>query len=140
MAGSGAQALAVRRPRWIADDLILSALVILASALFLVAVLDSGQSTRDAVTVQQLRPAYEGPGTLVGALNGGDAPARALARADLDADGAPDLAVGHAWQGLGIVTIQRGNPDAFAPRRGSVLQRMQQGSDPEAFLGDALAV
>ena len=81
--------------------------------------------------MQQLRAAYHGPGALVSALNGDDARARALARADLDGDGAPDLVAGYAWQAAGIVTLQRGNPDAFAPKGKDVFERMQQGYDPE---------
>src|SRR4029079_14595019 len=80
------------------------------------------------------------PQSLVDALNGEDTRSRALARADLDADGAPDLVVGHAWHGVGIVTVQRGNPDAFAPERPSFFEQMQRGSDPESFLADSLAV
>src|SRR5215213_10063851 len=143
MASSGVPAMAARRVQWTAANLIRSsALAIVASALVLLAISawDSSPTTRDAVTVEPLRAEYQGPSALVGALRSGDAPARALARADLDADGAPDLVVGHAWQGLGIVTIQRGNPDAFAPKRSSVFEQMQHGSAPESFLGDALAV
>ena len=142
MANSGAPALEARRVRWTAADLVRSsALAILAAALVLlmISVWDSAPATRDAITVQPLRAEYVGAGALVGALERGDAPARALARTDLDADGAPDLVVGHAWHGAGIVTIQRGNPDAFATKRRSVFESMQRGSDPDAFLGSALA-
>ncbi len=114
--------------------------MILFSALVLAADSGSQQATRRAVGVQQLRPAYDGPSALVAALKGGDARGRALARADLDADGAPDLVAGYAWNGAGIVTIQRGNKDAFAPKRRAVLERMQRGFDPAWVAADAGAV
>src|SRR5829696_4653635 len=112
-----------------------SACLILSFALLVAAQASGSNETfRDAATVQQARVAYDGPSELVGALNGGDARARALARADLDADGAADVVVGYAWHGAGIVTIQRGNPDALAPKRQSVFQEMQRGFDPEWLL------
>jgi hypothetical protein len=127
--------------RWTAEDLILSLLVAATAALLVVAVfLEPEQATRRAVTVQQLSAAYHGPPALVDALNGGEAHARALGRADLDTDGAPDLVVGYASHGAGIVTIQRGNRDAFAPKQQSVFEQMQRGSDPESFSADARAV
>src|SRR4051794_2852766 len=64
----------------------------------------------------------------------------ALAEADLDADGAPDLVVGYASHGTGIVTVQRGNPDAFAPERQSVFARMQRGYEPDLMALDARVV
>src|SRR3954470_11714142 len=100
----------------------------------------SKEAARQAVTVKQLRATYLGPRALVDALNGGDARARSLARADLDADGAADLVAGYTWHGAGIVTIQRGNPDALAPERQSVFERMQEGFDPEWLLGNARAL
>src|SRR3712207_3667923 len=107
-------------PRYAARHVLLGWLascLLLGSALVLALSWGSSVSERGAVTVQQLHPAYDGPRELVGALNGGGARARALARADLDGDGAPDLVTGYAAHGAGIVTVQRGNPDAFAPKR-----------------------
>src|SRR5215212_3547270 len=83
---------------------------------------------------------FAGDAGVVGALDGGDARGHALARADFDADGAPDLVVGYASQGAGIVTVQRGNPDAFAPKRQSVFERVQKGFDPEWVVGPARAM
>ena len=90
--------------------------------------------------MQQLRAAYHGPDALVSALTGADARARALARADFDRDGAPDLVAAYESQGAGIVTLQRGNPDAFAPKGKGDFERMQQGYEPEWLAGEARAV
>src|ERR1051325_5626848 len=98
------------------------------------------RTVRSADTVHQLRAEYRGPRAVVDALTRDDARPRALARADLDADGAPDLVVGYAWQSAGIVTIQRGNPDAFAPERQSLFARMQRGYEPDFMAPDARVV
>src|SRR5215211_1864766 len=118
------------------------AFLILSSALLLAAApaLGSKDAAGRAGVVQQLRAAYEGSSAVVRALNDGDARARALARADFDADGAPDLVVGYAWHGAGIVTVQRGNPDAFAPKRPSVFEALQRGLDRDLLVADAIAV
>ncbi len=91
-------------------------------------------------TANRLPAAYDGPGALVEALSSGEARPGALAQTDLDADGAPDLIAGYSWGGGGIVTVQGGNPDAFAPQDPAVLQRMQQGAHPSWVAGDARAV
>src|SRR5215213_7556912 len=103
--GGGRSLVLSRQP---AEGLILFALAIATAALLLVTVSASrlDQPTSGAVTVQQLSPAYHGPGALVGALNDGEARSRALGRADLDADGAPDLVVGYASHATGMVTVQ----------------------------------
>src|SRR4029079_11741860 len=97
-------------------------------------------AARPAFRVQQLRPAYAGPAALVDALNGGNAPALALAGADFDADGASDLVVGYSWHGAGIVSLQRGNPDALAPNGQAAFPRMQRGYDPAWLAPNARVV
>src|SRR3954465_7407661 len=92
-------------------SLILSAALLVAAA----PLSGSTHAARRAVAVQQLRAAYHGPSALVDALNSGDVRARAMARTDLDADGAQDVVVGYTWRGRGLVTLHRGNTDAFAP-------------------------
>src|SRR4029079_7486299 len=96
------------------DDAILAGVVAVVAPLLVVAVSTSGleQASRPAVRVEQLPAAYHGAGGPVEALKGGDARASALARADLDSDGAPDLVVGYGRHGTGMVTVQRGNEDA----------------------------
>jgi HYR domain len=74
---------------------------------------------------------------MTSALRSGDARGRALATADLDRDGAPDLVAGYSYDGIGIVTVQRGNPDAFAPKDAAVFARMQKGYNPDSLLTDA---
>src|SRR5262249_37244710 len=73
-------------------------------------------------------------GAAAQALQSGQAQARALASGDLDGNGTPDVIAGYGFGGTGIVTIQRGNPDAFAPHDTSVYGRMQNGYNPEALL------
>src|SRR5215213_3170786 len=80
---------------------------------------------------------YRGDQQAVAALQNGSAHARALASADFDRNGAPDVVAGYASNGAGMITLQRGNPDAFAPADASVLVRMQQGYNPESLLPGA---
>ncbi|HEX8179659.1 MAG TPA: Ig-like domain repeat protein [Pyrinomonadaceae bacterium] len=58
----------------------------------------------------------------------------ALATADYDTDGAPDLLSGYATDAGGVVTLRRGNLDAFAPRDPQVFAAIQQGQLPDSFL------
>ena len=55
-----------------------------------------------------------GPAELVRAL--GSSTPTALAVGDFDADGAPDLVTGYRTSSGGVVTVLRGNIDAFAPK------------------------
>src|SRR3954464_3263668 len=116
--------------------------LVLLSVLLLVAAPASGSkhAAQRSMAVQQLHATYNGPSALVAALNGGDARARGLARVDLDADGAPDVVAGYAWDGAGIVTVQRGNPDAFAPKDQSVFRRIQRRFDPDWLVAAAQAL
>jgi hypothetical protein len=77
---------------------------------------------------------YSGDAALVTALQTGSARARALASADLDRDGATDLIAGYARDGIGIVTVQRGNTDAFAPKDEAVFERLQKGYNPQSLV------
>ncbi|HEY0726745.1 MAG TPA: hypothetical protein VGD38_01670, partial [Pyrinomonadaceae bacterium] len=80
---------------------------------------------------------YRGEQAAVAALQSGGAQGRALASADFDRNGTPDVVVGYGYNGSGIITVQRGNPDAYAPASDSVLVRMQQGYNPESLLPGA---
>jgi hypothetical protein len=61
--------------------------------------------------------------------------ALSVATADLDNDGVPDLVTGYGTtRGTGSVIVQRGNPDAYAPKDEAMLQRIQQGYDPPSLL------
>ena len=81
--------------------------------------------------------AYRGDSGLTDALQNGAAQARSLASADFDGNGTPDVLAGYAFNGAGMITLQRGNPDAFAPADDSVFVRMQQGYDPDSLLPGA---
>jgi hypothetical protein len=80
---------------------------------------------------------YRGEQSAVAALQNGVAQARALASADFDRNGTPDVVAGFAFNGAGMITLQRGNPDAFAPADDSVFGRMQQGYNPDSLLPGA---
>ncbi|HJU62895.1 MAG TPA: CSLREA domain-containing protein, partial [Candidatus Binatia bacterium] len=83
---------------------------------------------------QMMTVSYRGASGAVSALQTGAAGGRALAAADLDGDAAPDLVAGFANGGTGIVTVQKGNPEGFAPQDDSVFQRMHQGYNPPSLL------
>jgi CSLREA domain-containing protein len=67
------------------------------------------------------------------ALQSGAARARALASVDIDDNGTPDLLAGYANNGSGILTIQRGNNEAFAPTDDSIFPRIQAGYNPDSL-------
>ena len=85
---------------------------------------------------------YKGDKQAALALQSGAAQPRSLASADFDRNGTPDLVAGYAFNGAGMITLQRGNPEAFAPADDSVFARIQQGFDPPSLLdgADAYAV
>ena len=85
----------------------------------------------------EMRADYRGDQNVAQAMRSGQVKPRALASADLDDDTAPDLLAGFTNGGMGIVTIQRGNPEAFAPKDDSVFLRMQQGYNPSSLLPTA---
>ena len=104
-----------------------------------VAVQAAGQ---DATSLNQqskheLRADYRGEQNVIQAMQSGQAKPRSLASADLDGDAAPDLLAGYTYGGTGIVTIQRGNPEAFAPKDESVFLRMHEGYNPSSLQSTA---
>src|SRR5678815_1380146 len=80
---------------------------------------------------------YRGDQAAVAALQSGAAQARALASADFDLNGTQDVVASFSFNGEGIITVQHGNPDAFAPKDDSVFVRMQQGYNPASLLPEA---
>ena len=86
---------------------------------------------------RSMKAIYRGDSALASALQTGAAQARSLASADLDGNGIQDVLAGYAINGAGMITVQRGNPDAFAPTDDSVFVRMQQGYDPPSLLQGA---
>ena len=76
---------------------------------------------------------YAGSSGLTQALGSGQAHPLAMASADFDEDGMPDLASGYsAPDGTGVLTVHRGNVDALWPY-GKALRH----DEPPAFLKDA---
>src|ERR1043165_7629348 len=86
---------------------------------------------------RSMKVVYRGESALTSALQSGAAQARTLASADFDRNGTPDVVAGFAFNGAGMITLQRGNPDAFAPADDSVFARMQQGYNPDSLLPGA---
>src|SRR5688572_11311173 len=86
---------------------------------------------------REMSVSYRGDQQAAAALQDGVAQARALASADFDRNGTPDVVAGYAFNGAGMITLQRGNPEAFAPADDSVLVRMQQGYNPASLLPGA---
>src|ERR1041385_6024613 len=86
---------------------------------------------------RELSVKYKGDQAAVIALQNGFAQPRALASADFDRNGTPDVVAGYGYNGACMITLQRGNPDAFAPTDDSVFARMQQGYNPDSLLPGA---
>ncbi|HEX5602027.1 MAG TPA: hypothetical protein VFX63_05725, partial [Pyrinomonadaceae bacterium] len=84
----------------------------------------------------ELTVTYRGDQAAIAALQSG-AQARALASADFARNGIPAVVAGYSFNGEGIITVQHGNPDAFAPKDDSVFVRMQQGYNPPSLLPSA---
>jgi hypothetical protein len=62
-----------------------------------------------------------------------------LASADLNGDGYPDLVVGYATHGGGLLAVHFANPEAFAPQMRQSLDGIAQGQFPRSF-GDTATV
>jgi len=73
-------------------------------------------------------------------LRAGSAQPLTLASGDFDGDGAPDLITGYKSSGGGILTLQRGNVDAFAPRDLQIYDRAARGELPPSFLDDVQTI
>src|ERR1043165_8853057 len=80
---------------------------------------------------------YRGDRAAATGLQTGAAQPRSLASADFRRSGIPDVVAGYSYNGGGIITLQHGNPDAFAPTDESVFARMQQGYNPDSLLPGA---
>src|SRR5262249_36565557 len=75
----------------------------------------------------------------VSALTSGQASPLSLASGDFYQDGIASLVVGYAAAGGGVLTLHRGNLDAFAPQSTQSWQAIGQGQYPPPFLGTATA-
>ena len=95
------------------------------------------------IWLQQNRPltvSHTGNRATVDMLSSGWAQPLALANADFDADGVDDLVVGYAAPGGGILTIHRGNLDAFAPQSQASFEAIGRGDFPDPFLPNARTI
>src|SRR5690242_11342100 len=68
----------------------------------------------------ETRVLYRGDQEAIASLENGSARSRSLASADFDGNGTPDVVAGYDDHGAGVITLQHGNPDAFAPSDPSV--------------------
>ncbi|HEY6232461.1 MAG TPA: hypothetical protein VIW64_14460, partial [Pyrinomonadaceae bacterium] len=134
--------------RWTAIKLLVVCLVTASVPIALYVRVDS-KAAKAVVTVQaagrgkqffnfkdgrQLSVDFRGQQNLTAALQSGQAQPKTLGSIILAANAVPDLIAGYAYGGMGIVTVQHGNPDAFAPKDESVYARMQQGYNPDSLL------
>jgi hypothetical protein len=83
---------------------------------------------------RELKVEDQGERAQTEALRSGGARALTLATGDFDLDGAPDLLTGYATASGGIVTLQRGNSEAFAPRDPATFKAIHEGRMPPSFL------
>jgi len=83
---------------------------------------------------REMQVAYRGDESFTAALRSGSAQPRSLAAIDLDRNGTPDVLAGYSYNGSGLLTLQRGNPDAFAPKSDDVFVRINQGYNPDSLL------
>jgi hypothetical protein len=86
---------------------------------------------------QAAKLSYTGSAESVAALKTGAAIPTALAAADFNADGAPDVVAGYATAKGGVLVLMRGNPDAYAPTDTSLYQKAMKGNVPATFLSNA---
>jgi len=101
-----------------------------------VTLVSSGPRSKPFVNVEtahRLELTYTGDARAVAALQAEGKPV-SMASADFDADGAPDLVAGYKTANGGVVTVTRGNPDAFAPTDTSLYEKAMHGQVPPAFL------
>jgi hypothetical protein len=81
---------------------------------------------------------YEGRADLIQILRQEQAQPLAMATADFDEDGVPDLVIGYAGAGAGIVSLLRGNVDAIYPNSPEAQSRKAAGTfTEEPFLSPA---
>src|SRR6266849_9164116 len=76
---------------------------------------------------------YAGDSGAAAALHSSSVQPRSLASDDLNNDGAPDLLVGYAAGGHGVIAVYMGNIEAFSPRSPAIYQAVQSGRMPASF-------
>ena len=81
---------------------------------------------------------YESKDTSSHQLKTGQSRPSALASADFDADGFPDLVTAYSSpDGSGVLTVRKGNQEAFAPESPESLALLKEGRFPDSFLENA---
>jgi hypothetical protein len=97
-----------------------------------------GKPFVDMTDGHELLAAYEGEASLQQTLESNQAKPLALASADYDEDGMPDLVSAYAMANTGIITIHRGNVDSVYPNTADARRRKAEGSFTDApFLSPA---
>lgn len=86
---------------------------------------------------QNLKVTFVGPADAVAALQRGNATPTALASADFNADGAPDVVAGYSTRNGGLLVVYRGNPDAFTPKDTSLYKKAMEGNVASTFMAKA---
>ena len=99
----------------------------------------SGKPLVSLRSPQTLKFEYAGSPEALAALESGRATPTALAQADFNADGAPDVVAGYSTEGGGVLTLLLGNPDAYAPKDTSLFQKAMRGEVPATFLSSGTA-
>lgn len=86
----------------------------------------------------EIAASYDGAAGMLSVLKQNAAEPRALASADFDEDGVPDLICGYAHEGGGLVTLYRGNVDSIYPNSPEAQRRKSEGAlTDSAFLSQA---
>lgn len=99
----------------------------------------AGKPLAHLMNPEALGVKYTGAPEAVAALKSGRANPTALASGDFNADGAMDLVAGYATAEGGVLTVLRGNPDAFAPKDSSLFMKAMNGKIAPTFLPGAEA-
>ncbi len=80
---------------------------------------------------------YQGEPQLIEALRSRAARPLSLATADFNQDAAPDLVSGYGFGQRGVLTIQRGNVNAFVPTDPEIFSNAAKGILPPSFINSA---
>jgi len=97
----------------------------------------AGKPLANLANPQALKLEYAGSGEALSALQSGRAIPTGLATADFDADGAVDVVAGYSTKPGGILTLLRGNPDAFAPKDPRLFVKAMKGTIASTFLPES---
>ncbi len=83
---------------------------------------------------------HVGPATAAQALAAGQGQPLSMTTGDFDGDGIADLLVGYNTAAGSVVTLQRGNLDAFAPQSDASFQAIGRGQFPQPYLTRAQVI